>query len=127
MLTILNRNLNDIWSIVEPDEWKKKSLGMLQPFLVAAKGNVERKLAGFLRAKTELVAEVASLGNLIQNEVLPKFWPSDIALVLLWIETVLDLCTSRGRRSTRRNCQRPRCSGSSLHPRPGRLQMHIWN
>ncbi len=61
---------------------------MLQPFLVESRNNIQKKVAELVRAKNDLLAEVATLSSLVQNEVLPKFWSIDIAQSLLWIETV---------------------------------------
>ena len=71
------------------DEDKKKMLQVLQPFFVAAKNNIQKKINNFLMAKNELVTEVSLLANLIHNEILPKLWGTDISKALLWIETVL--------------------------------------
>lgn len=84
------QGLNDIWSTITPDENKKAILSAIQPILVEFKKNINNKIHEFLKVKNELLLEVTMLGNLIDNEILTKFYPEDLAKVLLWIDSKSD-------------------------------------
>lgn len=83
----IEQGLNDIWSIIEPDEWKKKTLSYIQPQFIKAKESLTRKVHEFLAAKNALLGEVTAVTKLVQNEIWPKFWPTDVAKGMLWAES----------------------------------------
>ena len=110
MNLIAIRNLNDIWSIIDPEDWKRKNLSLLQPYFIASKNSIQKKVDEFVKAKDELIAEVSRLESIVHTEIFPKFMSGDIAQVLLWIETVRGGMCSSYRKSTRKKYLRPICS-----------------
>jgi hypothetical protein len=87
------RKWSEVWTIVEPEEWKKKLLLDIQPKLYESKFRIHKKMQDLLTIKAELIQEIDFLGNFVKNDILPKFWPNDIAKTLLWVESVFILST----------------------------------
>lgn len=83
----IEQGLNDIWSVITPDEDKKSFLVSIQPFLINFKQRVQTRVEGLLRAKNELVQEIKTLGNFLETQVVPKFWPRDVARLMLWVDS----------------------------------------
>jgi len=83
----IEQGLNDVWSVIEPEDWKRKILMMMQPNIIKSKENIKKKVFEFLKAKNELLLEINKMSNIVHNEVFPKFWPQDIARTELWIHS----------------------------------------
>jgi len=81
------QGLSDIWSVVTPDEEKKSFLVNIQPTLMRAHERVGMRIHQFIRVKNELMLDIGMLGNYLDSEVIPKFWPRDVAKIMLWIDS----------------------------------------
>jgi len=79
---------NEIWKFVGHDDIKKHILADLQPAIVECKNKISNKIHEFLKVKRELQDECNKIENLINNEILSKFLPSEVAKTVLWLETV---------------------------------------
>eukprot|EP00826_Nyctotherus_ovalis_P040361 TRINITY_DN3975_c0_g1_i5.p1 TRINITY_DN3975_c0_g1~~TRINITY_DN3975_c0_g1_i5.p1 ORF type:complete len:495 (-),score=165.75 TRINITY_DN3975_c0_g1_i5:23-1507(-) len=81
------QGLNDIWSVISPDEEKKSFLAKIQPKLIDYKKKIEMRVHSFMKVKNELMLEIAMLGNYVDTEVTSKLWVQDVGRGLLWIES----------------------------------------
>jgi len=81
------QELNDIWSVIAPDEKKKAFLVSIQPIVIEFKKQVQDKVKEFIEAKNRLMLEISKLRYYLDSEVINNFSVRDMAKVLLWIES----------------------------------------